>query len=78
MSLTTEDVAKFGQMLLDKGRVDGKTIVSEAYVDMATGNKAIIAKEQMKSIPHMVTAIKFIYVAEAASGAPVHSDSFAL
>ncbi|MFK7691428.1 serine hydrolase domain-containing protein [Paenibacillus sp. HJGM_3] len=36
LSLTTGQVAKFGQMLLDKGKVDGKTVVSEAYVAMAT------------------------------------------
>ncbi|PYI52500.1 serine hydrolase domain-containing protein [Paenibacillus flagellatus] len=36
LSLTTESVAKFGQMLLDKGKVDGKTIVSESYVARAT------------------------------------------
>lgn len=36
LSLTTESVAKFGQLLLDKGKVDGKAIVSEAYVAMAT------------------------------------------
>lgn len=36
LSLTTEDVAKLGQMLLDMGKYDGKTIVSEAYVALAT------------------------------------------
>ncbi|GAA3409447.1 serine hydrolase domain-containing protein [Paenibacillus hodogayensis] len=36
LSLTTEGVAKFGQMLLDKGKYEGKTIVSEAYMALAT------------------------------------------
>ncbi|TNJ62458.1 serine hydrolase [Paenibacillus hemerocallicola] len=36
LSLTTEDVAKIGQLLLDKGKVEGKAVVSEAYVAMAT------------------------------------------
>ncbi|CAG7615158.1 serine hydrolase domain-containing protein [Paenibacillus allorhizosphaerae] len=36
LSLTTEDVAKFGQMLLDRGEYNGRTIVSEAYIALAT------------------------------------------
>ncbi len=36
LSLATEDVAKFGQMLLDMGKYEGGTIVSEAYVALAT------------------------------------------
>jgi len=36
LSLTTEGVAKFGQMLLDMGKHEGKTIVSEVYVASAT------------------------------------------
>src|SRR5690606_27707624 len=36
LSLTTEDVAKFGQMLLNNGTYGGETIVSEAYVSLAT------------------------------------------
>lgn len=36
LSLTTESIAKFGQMLLDKGIYNGKRIVSEKYIDLAT------------------------------------------
>ena len=36
LSLTTQDVAKFGQLLLNRGTYQGKTIVSEAYVSLAT------------------------------------------
>ncbi|CAG7600011.1 hypothetical protein PAESOLCIP111_00359 [Paenibacillus solanacearum] len=36
LSLTTESVAKFGQMLLDKGKYNGRTIVSEAFIAQAT------------------------------------------
>ncbi|MCR8644617.1 beta-lactamase family protein [Paenibacillus sp. N1-5-1-14] len=36
LSLKTEDIAKFGQMLLNRGTYLGKRIVSEAYLDLAT------------------------------------------
>nr|WP_306813058.1 serine hydrolase [Paenibacillus soyae] len=36
LSIRTEDIAKFGQMLLNKGTYEGRRIVSEAYIDMAT------------------------------------------
>jgi len=36
LSLTTESIAKFGQMLLDKGVYNGKRIVSEKYIELAT------------------------------------------
>ncbi|MCR8635489.1 serine hydrolase domain-containing protein [Paenibacillus radicis (ex Xue et al. 2023)] len=36
LSLTTESIAKFGQMLLDKGMYEGQRIVSESYIDLAT------------------------------------------
>jgi hypothetical protein len=36
LSLTTESVAKFGLMLLNKGKHEGRTIVSEKYVALAT------------------------------------------
>ncbi|SFS82521.1 serine hydrolase [Paenibacillus sp. 453mf] len=36
LSLTTDSVAKFGQMLLDKGMYAGKRIVSERYIELAT------------------------------------------
>jgi hypothetical protein len=36
LSLTTESVAKFGLMLLNKGKFDGKTIVSKRYIEQAT------------------------------------------
>jgi len=37
LSVTTEDISKFGQMLLQKGRWNGKQLVSEAWVEEATG-----------------------------------------
>ncbi|NOU96672.1 serine hydrolase [Paenibacillus sp. LMG 31456] len=36
LSLSTEGIAKFGQMLLDKGVYEGRRIVSESYIDLAT------------------------------------------
>ncbi|WP_248928049.1 serine hydrolase domain-containing protein [Paenibacillus hamazuiensis] len=36
LSLATESIAKFGQMLLDKGMYDGRRIVSESYIELAT------------------------------------------
>jgi len=36
LSLTTESIAKFGQLLLNKGTYDGRRIVSEQYMNLAT------------------------------------------
>jgi CubicO group peptidase (beta-lactamase class C family) len=36
LSITTEDISRFGQMLLQKGEWEGKQIVSEAWVKEAT------------------------------------------
>ncbi|WP_442603155.1 serine hydrolase domain-containing protein [Paenibacillus sp. KN14-4R] len=36
LSLTTEGIAKFGQMLLQRGMFGGRRIVSEAYIELAT------------------------------------------
>lgn len=36
LSLTTDSVARFGQMLLDKGMYADKRIVSEQYIELAT------------------------------------------
>lgn len=36
LSITTEAIARFGQMLLDKGVYGGKRIVSQAYIELAT------------------------------------------
>lgn len=36
LSLTTESVARFGQMLLNRGVFEGKRIVSERYLELAT------------------------------------------
>lgn len=36
LSSTIEAVAKFGQMLLDKGVYNGKRIVSQKYIELAT------------------------------------------
>ncbi|WP_127585121.1 serine hydrolase domain-containing protein [Paenibacillus koleovorans] len=40
LSLSTEDVAKFGVMLQNKGKFDGKRIVSEAYLELATAEQS--------------------------------------
>ncbi|MDP5275424.1 serine hydrolase domain-containing protein [Chengkuizengella axinellae] len=40
LSLTTEGIAKFGQMLLNKGEYGGKRIVSEEYIRLATSEKS--------------------------------------
>ncbi|MBP1990034.1 serine hydrolase domain-containing protein [Paenibacillus eucommiae] len=36
LSIPTEGIAKFGQMLLNKGMYNGQRIVSEAYINLAT------------------------------------------
>ena len=36
LSITTEDISRFGQLYLQKGRWNGKQLVSEAWVDEAT------------------------------------------
>ena len=40
MSATTEDIARFGQMLLQKGRWNGKQVVPAAWVETATARQA--------------------------------------
>lgn len=40
LSLTTSDVAAFGQMLLNKGMFKGERIVSEQYIQMATSEQS--------------------------------------
>jgi CubicO group peptidase (beta-lactamase class C family) len=40
MSATTEDIARFGQMLLQKGRWNGKQVVPAAWVEAATARQA--------------------------------------
>ncbi|WP_044353704.1 serine hydrolase domain-containing protein [Paenibacillus sp. E194] len=40
LSLTTNDVAAFGQMLLNKGIYQGRRIVSESYIEMATSEQS--------------------------------------
>ena len=37
LSLRTEDISKFGQLMLQKGRWENKQLVSEAWVEEATG-----------------------------------------
>ena len=39
LSVRTEDIAKFGQLYLQKGKWDGKPIVPEAWVDAATARQ---------------------------------------
>lgn len=36
LNLHTEDIAKFGQFLLNKGKVDGKQLLNPEWIDMAT------------------------------------------
>jgi CubicO group peptidase (beta-lactamase class C family) len=40
MSATTEDIARFGQMLLQKGGWNGKQVVPAAWIETATGRQA--------------------------------------
>ncbi|OOC58469.1 serine hydrolase domain-containing protein [Paenibacillus ihbetae] len=40
LSLTTENVARFGQMLLNRGIFDGKRIVSERYIELAASEQS--------------------------------------
>ncbi|MBQ3232784.1 MAG: serine hydrolase [Clostridia bacterium] len=39
LNLHTEDIAKFGQFLLNKGNVDGKQILNPEWIDMATSKQ---------------------------------------
>ncbi len=39
LSIRTEDIAKFGQLYLQKGRYNGKLLVPEAWVDAATSRQ---------------------------------------
>jgi CubicO group peptidase (beta-lactamase class C family) len=39
LKLRTEDIAKFGQLFLQKGRWEGKQLVSEAWVEQATARQ---------------------------------------
>ena len=39
LSIRTEDIAKFGQLYLQKGRSDGKQIVPESWVEAATARQ---------------------------------------
>lgn len=39
LSLSTEDIAKFGQLLLQRGQWQGKTLVSGDWVDLATSKQ---------------------------------------
>lgn len=40
LSIPTEGIAKFGQMLLNKGVYDGRRIVSEEYIELATSEQS--------------------------------------
>ncbi len=39
LSLTTEDIAKFGQLYLQKGQWQGRRLLPEAWIDEATGSR---------------------------------------
>jgi len=39
LSITTEDISKLGQLYLQKGKWEGKQLISEAWVEKATGNR---------------------------------------
>jgi CubicO group peptidase (beta-lactamase class C family) len=39
LSVRTEDISKLGQLYLQKGKWEGKELISEAWVDAATGNQ---------------------------------------
>ena len=43
LSITTEDIAKFGQFLLDGGMWDGQRLVSEEYINEATRKQISIS-----------------------------------
>ena len=46
LSVTTEDLAKFGQLLLQKGMWEGRRLLSEKYIEEAT-------KKQISAITHV-------------------------
>lgn len=48
LSSTIEAVAKFGQMLLDKGVYNGKRIVSQKYIELATTSQSKNYKNEEK------------------------------
>jgi CubicO group peptidase (beta-lactamase class C family) len=48
LSLRTEDIAKFGQLLLAKGRWDGRQVVAESWIDEAT--RAQVANEHTSEL----------------------------
>lgn len=45
LSISTEGIAKFGQMLLNRGMYEGKRIVSERYIELATTEQSDNRKE---------------------------------
>lgn len=46
LSLTTEDIAKFGQLYLQRGNWNGKQIIPEAWVEEATSYKVSTANRE--------------------------------
>ncbi|HSV93084.1 MAG TPA: serine hydrolase, partial [Desulfobacterales bacterium] len=49
LSLRTEDIAKFGQLLLARGRWEGRQVVAESWIDEAT--RAQVANEGSSELP---------------------------
>ena len=49
LSLRSEDVAKFGQLLLQKGRWDGRQVVPESWIDEAT--RAQVQNDRASELP---------------------------
>ncbi|MGO4693419.1 serine hydrolase domain-containing protein [Paenibacillus sp. 2TAB26] len=46
LSIPTEGIAKFGQMLLNKGRFNGQRIVSEKYISLATSMQSDTSRDE--------------------------------
>ncbi|BBH24394.1 hypothetical protein Back11_57390 [Paenibacillus baekrokdamisoli] len=46
LSIPTEGIAKFGQMLLNKGVFNGQRIVSESYIDLATKEQSDTRRDE--------------------------------
>lgn len=40
IEMTVDDAAKFGMLYLNRGQVDGKTLVSEAWIDLSTSKQS--------------------------------------
>lgn len=49
LSVPTEGIARFGQMLLEKGKYGGRRIVSEAYIELATQEQSDNRRDEVRA-----------------------------